>query len=147
MTHSGNAKVKALYTAVDLNHDCRFYNVNIVAFRLIEQFFLIIGFPLLSLTTVVVSNSLILHRLRLAARWRQHTSTSGGADSGHGDRGMSKAKTQLNKMLVVVACVYVVSALPTIVRDTTKMLAPGFNSNGYNRYGMFEFAHSLCQFS
>ena len=105
-----------------------------MAFYLFDNLFLVFGFPLLSVTVMIVSTSLILYRLHVAARWRQNISSSGGADGVSGGSGVSKSETQLYKMLVAVACVHVACTVPTITRDMIRSFVPAFDFDGHYRY-------------
>ena len=105
-----------------------------MAFYLFDNLFLVFGFPLLSVTVMIVSTSLILDHLRLAARWRQNGSSSGGAYGAPGGAGVSKSETQLFKMLVAVACVHVTCTVPTITRDMIRSFVPAFDLDGHYRY-------------
>ena len=57
-------------------------------------------------------------------RWRQK--------SVRRDAGSSKsAETQLNKMLIVVSIIHVVSTLPSITKDVVKLVNPDFSLFGH----------------
>ena len=60
------------------------------------------------------------------SRWRR---TSVRTDTGSGSR--RSAETQLNKMLIVVSIIHVVSTLPSITKDIVKLIFPKFNVFGH----------------
>nr|KAG5695160.1 hypothetical protein BaRGS_030206 [Batillaria attramentaria] len=104
------------------------YLNNKLAFNTFDNLLLVLGFPALSLFVVIISTTIIIHRLNVATKWRRQTSSAGSG--GSGGAGVSKSETQLHKMLIVVSCIHVVCTLPSILKDASKFFVPGFNVSG-----------------
>lgn len=86
--------------------------------------FLGIGLPITSFITVSMATSITVIKLRMAAMWRENTSSSSAANQSR--------QLALTRMLITVSCAYIVSMVPFVMIFLTRLFVEDFSLNERN---------------
>ncbi|KAL8568173.1 hypothetical protein ACOMHN_027696 [Nucella lapillus] len=110
-----------------------FYVRNKLLYSVVEDTLLMVVVPVITFITVVISTIVTVLELNLRLRWRQLSSSSEGS--------ATRQQVKLVKMLVVVSCIYIVTAAPNVALGLTHSLVPDFRLN--RRYANIFLASHL----
>nr|KAG5712161.1 hypothetical protein BaRGS_014511 [Batillaria attramentaria] len=95
----------------------QFYFDNRLLYNIVENTFLMIVIPFFTFIVVSAATAVTVVKLKRAVTWRE----TSGCDSA-----ISKRQIALAKMLVVVSCVYILTAAPNLALGLSRLTVPGF---------------------
>ncbi|KAL8618733.1 hypothetical protein ACOMHN_015144 [Nucella lapillus] len=95
-----------------------FYYSHKLLYTIVEDTIQMVVIPFGTFIVVVISTIVTVLELNLRSRWRQLSSFSDGA--------ATRQQVKLVKMLVVVSCIYIVTAAPNVALGLARSLVPEF---------------------